>query len=122
MAGWEGVCARQGCHARICLSAEANERARRTHESFYCTSGHRNYFSDKTEHEKKIDQLRKRLESVEYMRDYWHRKHDELARACPWTLCGFVGSDPKGMRQHMRKAHGMPTLGFVRGQLAEEAS
>lgn len=69
-----------------------NER-RRLHDSFYCPSGHSNYFPDQTPEEKRIASLERQLEVSR--RNLTDRLHDlltdrddwrELAKRCP--ICG----------------------------------
>lgn len=103
---YEGACATMGCHGRVCLNEDVERRARRTHETFYCSAGHPNYFAKKTDQEVRIEQLeRQRDHFQETMREWM----DE-ARRCPWPGCRrHVYSHRGAMIDHMQRVHGMPS-------------
>jgi hypothetical protein len=74
---------------------------RANHKSFYCPSGHSNYFPGKTKIEKEFDDLKRQVSFLKKGRDLsqesWKKERelrDNLTRAiqiCPLG-CGHVGS------------------------------
>jgi hypothetical protein len=73
--------------------------------TFYCPAGHQQSFTPRKK-ANEDEERRKRLEREARNA----RERAELAeRTCPWPTCeGRVLASPKGLRQHMVKAHGAP--------------
>lgn len=92
------TCAEQGCFAVITLHPDDERRLRRTHETFFCPAGHRNFFPGKTEEEKHAERLERRLEALGDRLDdvvsQRERLRDALrhgAQVCPLG-CGWKGA------------------------------
>ena len=93
MSDYRVSCCVEGCWATINLSPKDHEQLQRTGERFYCPAGHRQHFTGKTDEQKEIDQLKRRLVWVEDEADYFNREclraegqRDtaiELIRRCP---------------------------------------
>lgn len=79
-------CAREGCYATICLDAKGEQRLRETHETFYCPAGHKNYFPGKTDEQKRIDRLERKLRESVSTIGRFHGQRETLIgvlRQCP---------------------------------------
>lgn len=87
----EFACATEGCGHIICLTAQHEQRLRRTHETFVCPAGHRQGFYDESDDEKTIRLLRRQLNQAWARVSGWQAQarymRDEL-RFCPLD-CGF---------------------------------
>ena len=127
-------CARKGCYAIVTLHPDDEARLRRTHEEFFCPAGHSNYFPGKTEEEKTIERLERRVEDseewaqCEHDRAERHRTLAEAMQVCPLG-CGWKGrrrlpwdaQKPDvarftdrvyaDLREHLRAAHGAKAVG-----------
>lgn len=109
------TCAKAGCgYSPFPMDAQFEQRARRTHERFYCPAGHPLSFRGKTEEQKRIDYLERR---VEWWKEYCDSIRDDRDRfrfTCQWVGCGFRAKDDAGLHTHMRARHDMPTLAEIR--------
>jgi hypothetical protein len=95
------------CGVTICLANEAS--LRRDHGAFYCPNGHQQYFSGKTDAEKKIEVLEQR---VARFRSLWEESMQEAGR-CPWPKCPYRSRARTGMRltylrRHIASKHDVP--------------
>jgi hypothetical protein len=103
-------CATARCgHSPFPISAAFDQRARKTHETFYCPAGHALHFGGETEQEKEIRVLKGQLRSADTDRDYWRRRAKRLEVTCQWIACGFEAKDLAGLHTHMRARHAMPS-------------
>lgn len=106
-------CARTGCAAIICLTAETEAARREDHRTFFCPNGHTNYFPNATATERRIKELeeqnaRLRREAINEER-WWQEVKSDLLQ-CQWPGCRMHSyPDVTGLRRHMRRVHGMPT-------------
>lgn len=77
------ACAREGCGATVCFTAELEERLRRTHEWWVCPFGHRQHFSAATAEEIELRNVRRTRDR--YI-DLW-REVEQTFGTCP--MCGW---------------------------------
>jgi hypothetical protein len=87
------ACYKPGCYAKINLSPKDYAQLKRTGEDFWCPAGHRQHFTGKTEDQKEIDWLRRKVRNLEAEVDeIWadqceaQRQRDtavDLIRRCP---------------------------------------
>ena len=118
-------CPTAGCgHSPFPVSTSFIVRARRTHETFYCPSGHGQWFPAKSDEQllkERVRVLEGQLLWLEQLRDQVRMLEDlrkRASRLCPWPGCEFVASagnewDRRALRAHMRSAHGMPSMAEV---------
>ena len=118
-------CATAGCgHSPFPVSTSFIARARRTHETFCCPSGHRQWFPAKSDEQllkERVRHLEGQLRGFEELRAQFSVFEDlrkRASRLCPWPGCEFVASagsewDRRALRAHMRSAHGMPSMAEV---------
>lgn len=100
-----GRCPVPTCGNHVYVPRSQYELLRQTGETFYCPAGHRQSFTAQPE----VDARKKRLEQAERAAERSRREADEASRRCPWPTCeGRLLSSPRGLRQHMVKAHGAP--------------
>jgi hypothetical protein len=102
-----GRCPTATCGLHVYVPEPQYQLLRETGSTFYCAAGHSQSFTPKP----KIDERAKRLAAAERDAERLRRTADEAARRCPWPTCeGRLLASPKGLRQHMVKAHGAPWL------------
>lgn len=117
----EFACARKECGQVIVAHADVVRRWRETAESFFCPSGHSNYFpKGKAERERLAEKLALAERRVDgYMRLYESASAE--ARTCPWPTCrSHIYSSRYGLYSHMERMHGMPRLAEVRAAEDEQ--
>jgi hypothetical protein len=90
-------CCHKGCYAIITLHPDDERRLRQTHERFWCPAGHGQSFIGKTDEQKRIEQLERRVESSREDVMRWMRQRNDLHAAlksgpqvCPFG-CGWHG-------------------------------
>ena len=106
-------CARTGCAAIICLTAETEAARREDHRTFFCPNGHTNYFPNATATERRIKELERQNELLKRQlrtEELWGLEQLEESKKCQWPGCRQHSyPDVAGLRRHMRRVHGMPT-------------
>lgn len=109
-------CATESCgHSPFPMAGAFINRAKKTHETFCCPAGHKNYYAGKTEEEKTIERLKENNEYLQTEVKRLQRDRNIQSRTCPWPECGFIASsgtpwDRRALWSHMRQVHGMPAL------------
>lgn len=114
----EHACATEGCAAKCCLDDKHEERARRTHETFYCAAGHANYFAGGSKSDKLVKELRAEVRVLSNRSEFWRERFEMFyreSRQCPWPSCRakpvpHVYSYREALIKHMERVHGMPTM------------
>ena len=114
------TCARSGCgYSPFPMDEGVNQRARRTHETFHCPSGHPNHYAGESD----IERLEREIRWLKQQlaRTVSRGQYDQAvaeSRRCPWPTCReYVYASRQSMYEHMRRQHDMPTVVLV----AEEA-
>ena len=106
----EVACAQ--CRVAIVMTQASERHYRDTHKTFYCPNGHSNYFPGKTQAEKRIEELEQELLRANRREDNAWDAYEEAraeGRQCQWPGCrDRVYASQYGLREHMRRAHGMP--------------
>lgn len=103
------------CGVTICLGTGQLHSLRATGETFFCPSGHRNYFPDGCEHQQElkeeIERLRTMVWRVSNMADEFYAE----TKQCPWPGCRdrYTYATRGTMYAHMRRVHDMPALAEV---------
>lgn len=76
--------------------------------TFFCPNGHRNVYPGR----KKMDEVaaaKRKAKQAEADAEHAAAMREIAERTCPWPTCdGRVLASPRGLRQHMVKAHGAP--------------
>jgi hypothetical protein len=92
------------CGIEFCVPEGHHRRLRRTHETFYCPSGHSNYYPAETDDEKRIKRLERQRDLARENANYWCEAQNErtleaadLLRECPLG-CGW--QSPRHVREH----------------------
>lgn len=109
---YESSCCKPGCHGRVCLAGAVYRRALETKETFYCSAGHAQCFTGKSEKDLEIERLR---ESSRRLLSRVETLARELGE-CPWPGCESVLADRRCLKRHLQRVHGMPTLAEVRAE------
>lgn len=110
------TCATAGCgHSPFPIDKQFEQRARETHESFYCPAGHSLSWKIESRKERNhrlvVEQLKR--ESRSWEAGYYRERRE--ARRCPWPTCRtYVYASRDSMYEHMRRIHDMPILAAVR--------
>lgn len=109
------TCYQKGCgYSPFPMEKGFYERARRTHESWHCPAGHAQHFAGESDE----DRLERENKHLRRERDRWQANYERAwrdARICPWPTCReYVYSSRDSLYDHMRRAHGMPTVALVR--------
>ena|SRR5690242_18436094 len=89
------------CGCRFGMPLTLNRELRKTHATFYCPSGHQQYYAQKT----KEEQLREDLhaERVKNMNlEEKIERHDRLAKA---GCCPKCGQHIRDLERHMKRKH-----------------
>lgn len=111
-------CATKGCgHSPFPMAASFIERAKRTHETFHCPAGHANFYPQESDEEVLKKKVKRLERNIRYLQDCNDRL-ESFSQRCPWPGCDFEAFpqnpfDLRGLKQHMRSAHGMPTMAEV---------
>lgn len=126
------TCCHQGCSAIITLHRDEERRLRRSHDWFYCSNGHRQHYSGKTDEEKKIETLESKIGFLERRREDhldalegttkvlgvcpfgcgWkskkHIKRESLqwGYGTSWNLRQYFDRVGRDMAQHLHDEHG----------------
>jgi hypothetical protein len=93
------------CGVEFCMPAQLNQQRRRNHDTFYCPNGHQNVYKGKTEEEKRIEQLERRVRALLEQLDEAYAQREDLIGAlkecpvqgCPWHSRKQVPRDPVSM-------------------------
>lgn len=64
------TCCHEGCAVTFGLLGSVHRMRKQDHEAFYCTNGHRQYFTGKTEE----DRLRSRLRTAERSEEFYRNE------------------------------------------------
>lgn len=107
-----GRCPHSTCGNHVYVPESQYERLRETGDQFFCPAGHGQSFTARPV----LDKQKQRAELAERRAaeaiaaaDRARVQAQLAARTCPWPTCdGRVLASPKGLRQHMVKAHGAP--------------
>ena len=68
------------CYMEFCLSQPFYKKRKRDHENFYCPAGHPQHYVDKTEDQKKIQELNDRLQAEINERKFFEKDSKIIRR------------------------------------------
>lgn len=120
------VCNCANCGVTFAIPEKMEKRLRNNHETFYCPSGHTNYFPSKSEAEKIKEQaerekrnLEAQLKNAQESKEYWNRQYKsmrqdaivlkgqktKLVNRIKNGVCPCCNRTFKDLAEHMKKQH-----------------
>lgn len=103
-----GPCPEATCGNTPYLTLEMADKLYRTGATFYCPAGHSQSWPGKKKRDE-VKAAQRKAEQAKADAEHAAAMREIAERTCPWPTCdGRVLASPRGLRQHMVKAHGAP--------------